>query len=75
MKAPFADGTPPLLDAWEALNPGVPHPSTFKHLLKMEPGGPELHCDFIFVSADLVRACSRFASTATRRRRITSRSS
>ena len=53
MQAPFADGTPPLLDAWEALNPGVPHPSTFCIYMKMEPGGPELHCDFYFVSADL----------------------
>ena len=53
MKAPFADRTPPLLDAWESLNPGVPHPSTFCIYMKMEPGGPELHCDFYFVSADL----------------------
>ena len=53
MKAPFADGTVPLLDAWEALNPGVAHPSTFCIYMKMEPGGPELHCDFYFVSADL----------------------
>ena len=53
MKAPFADGTPPLVDAWEHLNPGAPHPSTFCIYMKMEPGGPELHCDFYFVSADL----------------------
>ncbi len=53
MKAPFDDGTTPLVDAWEALNPGVPHPSTFCIHMKMEPGGPELHCDFYFVSAEL----------------------
>lgn len=53
MKAPFADGTPPLVDAWERLNPGVAHPSTFCIYNKMEPGGPELHCDFFFASADL----------------------
>ena len=53
MKASFADGTPSLVDAWEALNPGKPHPSTFCIYMKMEPGGSELHCDFYFVSADL----------------------
>ena len=53
MKAPFADGTPALVDAWEALHPGTPHPSTFCIHMKMEPGGPELHCDFYFVSPDL----------------------
>src|SRR4029453_13534677 len=36
MKAPFADGTTPLLDAWESLNPGVAHPSTFCIYMKME---------------------------------------
>jgi endonuclease/exonuclease/phosphatase family metal-dependent hydrolase len=53
MQAPFADGTPALADAWEAMNPGVAHPSTFCIHMKMEPGGPELHCDFYFVSEDL----------------------
>lgn len=54
MKAPFADGTPPLHDAWEVSHPGASHPSTFKIYEKERPGEPELHCDFIFVSADLV---------------------
>ena len=49
----FADGTPPLLDAWQAAQPGKAHPSTFKIYEKEVPGEPELHCDFIFVSADL----------------------
>jgi endonuclease/exonuclease/phosphatase family metal-dependent hydrolase len=53
MQAPFADGTPRLADTWEALNPGVAHPSTFCIYMKMEPGGSELHCDFFFVSEDL----------------------
>jgi endonuclease/exonuclease/phosphatase family metal-dependent hydrolase len=53
MAAPFADGTPPLCDAWEARHPGVPHPSTFKIYEKEVPGEPELHCDFIFVSEGL----------------------
>jgi endonuclease/exonuclease/phosphatase family metal-dependent hydrolase len=53
MAAPFGDGTPPLCDAWEARHPGAPHPSTFKIYEKEKPGEPELHCDFIFVSAGL----------------------
>jgi endonuclease/exonuclease/phosphatase family metal-dependent hydrolase len=38
MKAPFAEGTVPLVDAWETLHPGVAHPSTFCIYMKMEPG-------------------------------------
>jgi len=53
MIEPFDDGTPALHDAWEASHPGEPHPSTFCIYQKMEPGGPELHCDFVFVSDDL----------------------
>ena len=53
MVAPFADGTPPFVDAWEWAHPGKPHPSTFKIYEKETPGEPELHCDFIFVSDDL----------------------
>lgn len=51
---PFADGTPPLADAWEVAHPGKPHPATFKVYEKEEADEPEQHCDFIFVSADLV---------------------
>ena len=54
MGAPFADGTPRLCDAWEVKHPGAPHPSTFKIYEKESPDEPELHCDFIFVSEDLV---------------------
>ena len=53
MCAPFADGTPPLFDAWEVAHPGTPHPATFKIYEKEIPGEPELHCDFIFVSENL----------------------
>jgi endonuclease/exonuclease/phosphatase family metal-dependent hydrolase len=53
MLQPFDDGTPSLADAWEVAHPGEPHPATFKIYEKEEPGEPELHCDFIFVSADL----------------------
>ena len=53
MRAPFADATPPLIDAWEWAHPGLPHPGTFKIYEKEIPGEPELHCDFIFVSEGL----------------------
>jgi endonuclease/exonuclease/phosphatase family metal-dependent hydrolase len=53
MSAPFSDGTPTLVDAWERANPGVAHPATFKIYEKEVPGEPELHCDFIFVSEGL----------------------
>jgi len=54
MLAPFDDGTPPLANAWEVANPGAPYPATFKVHEKWVPGDPELHCDFCFVSAELV---------------------
>lgn len=54
MEAPFADGTPRLADAWAARHPGMPHPGTFKLYEKDFPDQPELHCDFIFLSEDLV---------------------
>ena len=53
MLAPFADATPPLANAWDLVNAGVPYPATFKVHEKWAAGDPELHCDFIFVSAEL----------------------
>jgi endonuclease/exonuclease/phosphatase family metal-dependent hydrolase len=53
MLAPFSDGTPPLLDAWDVVHSGAPHPSTFKIYEKKTPDEPELHCDFIFVGEEL----------------------
>jgi endonuclease/exonuclease/phosphatase family metal-dependent hydrolase len=53
MVAPFADGTPPLADAWELAHPGVPHPSTFCIYQKMGQDPREQHCDFIYVSDEL----------------------
>lgn len=53
MLAPFADGTPSLHDCWELTHPRVPHPTTFCLYRKMEPGGPELHCDYVFASEEL----------------------
>jgi len=54
MLARFDDGTPPLFDAWEVAHPGAPHAATFKIHEKEAPDEPEQHCDFIFVSEDLV---------------------
>ena len=53
MLAPFTDGTPPLANAWDLVHAGVPYPGTFKVHEKSTPGEPELHCDFVFVSAEL----------------------
>ena len=53
MLAPFADGTPPLADAWDLAHPGVPYPATFKVHEKWVPNDPELHCDFVFLSPEL----------------------
>lgn len=53
MLARFDDGTPALVDAWDVLHAGEPHPATFKIYEKKHPGEPELHCDFIFVGAEL----------------------
>jgi endonuclease/exonuclease/phosphatase family metal-dependent hydrolase len=53
MLAPFPDGAPPLVDAWNVVYPALPHPSTFKIYQKNEPADPELHCDFIFAGEEL----------------------
>ncbi len=53
LSEPFADGTAQLADAWEVAYPGEAHPATFKIYEKEEPGEPEQHCDFVFVSSDL----------------------
>jgi endonuclease/exonuclease/phosphatase family metal-dependent hydrolase len=50
----FDDGTPSLRDAWQTAHPGVPHPPTFRLFEKDTRDQPEAHCDFVFVSADLV---------------------
>jgi endonuclease/exonuclease/phosphatase family metal-dependent hydrolase len=61
MQAPFADGTPPLLDAWETAHPGAAHPPTFRIYEKEHPSDPELHCDFIFISDGLKPRLSSMA--------------
>ena len=42
-----------LVDAWQALHAGVPHPPTFK-LHERDQGESPYCCDFVFVTPDLV---------------------
>jgi len=53
MQAPFDDGTPAFVDAWQWKHPGVAHPATFRVYEKEYPGQPEYTCDFIFVGGGL----------------------
>ena len=48
----FLEETPKLLDAWEALYPGEPHPRTFR-VHEREEGESPYCCDYVFVSEDL----------------------
>ena len=41
------------VDAWQALNPGTPHPHTFR-VHEREEGESPYCCDFVFVTEDLV---------------------
>jgi len=53
LTAPFADGTPPLVDAWRHARPGRPHAATCGIFdAEQWPQGP--HCrDFLFVTPDV----------------------
>lgn len=42
-----------LVDAWQALNPGSPHPHTFR-VHEREEGKSPVCCDYVFVTQDLV---------------------
>ncbi len=53
MQAPIAEGAPRYVDAWQARNPGTPHPPTFC-LHDRTHGDTPYCCDFVFVSEDLV---------------------
>ena len=54
MLAPFADGTPPLRRRLAARASGRAAPADVQaSTRRTDPGEPELHCDFIFVSDDL----------------------
>ncbi len=66
MAAPFADGTAPLADAWDAKHPGEPYPPTFRIYEKEYPEQAAYACDFVFVSDDLrPRLRSVVVDTAT----------
>jgi endonuclease/exonuclease/phosphatase family metal-dependent hydrolase len=41
------------LDAWQALNPGKPHPHSFR-IYEREEGESPYCCDYVFVTKDLV---------------------
>jgi endonuclease/exonuclease/phosphatase family metal-dependent hydrolase len=48
-----APDIPRFVDAWQALNPGKPHPHTFR-LYQKEEGETPYCCDYVFVTEDLV---------------------
>ena len=48
----FVSGAPKLIDSWPALNPGKPHPHTFRVHERGEGQSPYC-CDYVFVSEDL----------------------
>lgn len=52
MKSPIAPGIAKFLDAWEARNPGAPHPHTF-HVFEQDEGQSPYCCDYVFVTEDL----------------------
>lgn len=49
----FVDGTPKLIDAWEAVHPGEPHPPTFRVHERSEGEAPYC-CDYVFVTEDVL---------------------
>ena len=53
MVAPFLDGTPVLTNPWGRLHPGEPYPTTFCLHSQIGDHG-ELHCDFFFVSPEVL---------------------
>jgi endonuclease/exonuclease/phosphatase family metal-dependent hydrolase len=48
----FISGAPKFVDAWSHLNPGVPHPHTFRVHERREGQSPYC-CDYVFVTEDL----------------------
>jgi endonuclease/exonuclease/phosphatase family metal-dependent hydrolase len=59
MQNPFAaKDVPGFVDAWQALNPGKPHPPTFRIYEKDEGESPYC-CDYVFVTEDLVPRLKR----------------
>jgi endonuclease/exonuclease/phosphatase family metal-dependent hydrolase len=65
LQAPFADGAPRLIDAWQCAHPGQAHPPSFR-LYEPARGEAPYCCDFVLVSEDLaprVQALSIDAET------------
>jgi len=64
LSAPFADATPPFVDAWTLRNPDTQHPLSFC-IYEQVAGQPHC-CDFIFVTEDLApRVTGIFYDTQT----------
>ena len=59
MLADFEDGTPPLVNAFDMLNPGKPYPATFCIYNTMGNYG-QLHCDFFFASPEAAARIEAF---------------
>jgi endonuclease/exonuclease/phosphatase family metal-dependent hydrolase len=57
LSAPFGPGIPGLIDTWEALHPGAPHPHSF--CVSDQRYGPAHCCDFVFVTEDLAPRLER----------------
>ncbi|MFN2645431.1 MAG: endonuclease/exonuclease/phosphatase family protein [Burkholderiales bacterium] len=49
---PFMTGAPKFVDAWEALNAGVPHPHSFR-VHERDAGQSPYCCDYVFLTEDL----------------------
>ena len=54
MISSFLDGTPTLTNPWDKLHPGEPYPTTFCLYNRIGDHG-ELHCDFFFVSPEVLQ--------------------
>ena len=58
LTAPCADGVPAFRDAWQVLNPGVPHPPSLG-VFDRKQWRDAFCCDFVYVTEDL---CPRIAA-------------
>jgi endonuclease/exonuclease/phosphatase family metal-dependent hydrolase len=59
MQEPFAqEQIPRFVDCWEALNPGKPHPPTFR-IYEHDPGESPYCCDYVFATQDLLPRLKR----------------
>jgi endonuclease/exonuclease/phosphatase family metal-dependent hydrolase len=63
LQAPFDDGTPRLIDAWQSAHPGEAHPPSFR-LYEPARGEAPHCCDFVLVSEDLAPRIAAFSIDA-----------